>query len=613
MKPIGHVKTGDSSYRFTVWAPKVLTLDLGILRSTTEWVPMNSLQNGFFSIEVDGLSPQTLYRFRLDGELLRPDPASHHQPRDVHGPSAVVDHDGFAWADQDYRPPHLAEIILYEIHIGTFTRAGTFDAAIARLDDLAALGVTALELMPVGQFPGARNWGYDGVQPFAVQHSYGGPAGMKRFVNACHARGLAVFLDVVYNHLGPEGNYLRDFGPYFTDRARTAWGEAVNFDGPYSDQVRGYFLQNALHWVDRYHIDGLRLDATHAIHDERPTPFLQELAGTLRSHKRITGRVPLILAESDLNEPRLIRPSRRGGLGLDGMFSEDFHHAVHALLTGENQGYYRDYGRIEHLIKVLGTGLTYTGQYSEYRRKTHGAPPGRLPPEAFTVFIQNHDQVGNRAQGERLASLVSFEASKTAAGLVLLSPFTPMLFMGEEYGENNPFFYFISHIGPDLRRAVADGRKREFAQFHQSRVAPPDPAAETTFLRSRLAWRKRLAGRGKILVDFYRELIRLRKARPLRGSRGRRFARVAPLPGGNGISLAGGEAGKPVLVLFNLSERHLRPFQHNAAKWLGYQKVLDSADERHGGPGSAMPPVPEKNATLRPWSLALYWGEEAGS
>jgi maltooligosyltrehalose trehalohydrolase len=545
-----------------------------------------------------------------------------------------VDHAAFQWNDHGFVPASLAESILYEIHVGTFTPEGTFDAAIPRLGDLSELGVTTLEIMPVGQFPGTRNWGYDGVYPFSVQHSYGGPEGLKRFVDACHAHGLAVILDVVYNHLGPEGNYIRDFGPYFTDRYQTPWGEAVNFDGPESDHVRHYFFQNILHWLDRYHVDGFRLDATHAIHDESPKPFLRELADLVRQYKMEHGREPLILAENDRNDPRLAMPPRAGGMGLSGIFDEDFHHSVHAWLTGERQDYYLDYGRMAHLDKVLGAGFAYTGEYSAFHRRSHGQDPSRLPPEALTAFLQNHDQVGNRAHGERLAELVPFEAQKAAAGLLLLAPFTPMLFMGEEYGESRPFLYFISHMDPGLVDAVRAGRLAEFAGFHDGQPPPPDPQDETTFQRSKLDWSKRAMGSCGKLLAWYRELIRVRKQWGL-GRAGKKRLK-ALMANEQGLLLLEGSHG-PVrmLCLFNLSGtgqalhfgdgvpaqepasdgleranvlKELEP--HRTGAW---RKHLNSAEKCWGGPGSAMPDVLREEAILSGWSMAVYALEEARS
>ncbi|MHC1711317.1 MAG: malto-oligosyltrehalose trehalohydrolase [Solidesulfovibrio sp.] len=633
LPPIGHFKTNAGSYRFCVWAPLAKTLELELVAPRAGLLAMEPLENGYWQVEVPELTPGTLYRFRLDGNRSRPDPASHHQPQDVHGPSALADHESYAWSDAGFIPPTLSELILYEIHIGTFTPEGTFQAAEERLAELADLGVTAVQVMPVGQFPGNRNWGYDGVYPFSVHHAYGGPEGLKRFVDACHAQGLAVILDVVYNHLGPEGNYIRDFGPYFTDRYKTPWGEAVNFDGPQSDHVRHYFFQNILHWLTRYHVDGFRLDATHAIHDERPRPFLRELADLTRAYGAAHGKRPLLLAENDRNDPRLAMPPRSGGMGLSGIYNEDFHHSVHAWLTGERQDYYLDYGRMAHLAGTLRRGFAYTGQYSPYQQRSQGEDPKRLPGEALVAFLQNHDQTGNRAHGERLATLVGFEALKAAAGLLLLAPFTPMLFMGEEYGEERPFLYFISHGDPELIQAVRAGRLAEFAGSHQNAPPPPDPQDEMTFTRSKLDWKKRTTGNHGRLVAWHRELIRQRESGL--GLAGKKRPKVL-LASETGLLVLEGNFG-PIrrLYCFNLSHMdqvlnfggqapNLRPRANGPNRvetplvsgpggtgtW---EKTLDSTEERFGGPGSTMPRVLRNGASLSGWSMTIYTLEEARS
>lgn len=629
---IGHWETAGGSHRFCVWAPLAKTVELELVAPRAGFVAMEPLEHGYWQAEIPGLASGALYRFRLDGTLSRPDPASHFQPLDVHGPSALVDHDSYAWHDQAFVAPSLAELILYEIHIGTFTPEGTFQAATARLADLVDLGVTAVQIMPVGQFPGSRNWGYDGVYPFSVQQSYGGPEGFKHFVDAAHVRGLAVILDVVYNHLGPEGNYIRDFGPYFTDRYKTPWGEAVNFDGPGSDHVRHYFFQNILHWLTRYHVDGFRLDATHAIHDGRPRPFLRELADLARDYGKKHGRTPLVLAENDLNDPRLVTAPEVGGLGLSGIYDEDFHHSVHAWLTGERQDYYMDYGSLAHLARTFALGFAYTGQYSSFHQRGQGEDPRGLPPEALVAFLQNHDQTGNRAHGERLAALVPFEALKAAAGLVLLSPFTPMLFMGEEYGEDRPFLYCISHGDPGLIQAVRAGKLAELAGSSQGQPPPPDPQDEQTFTRSKLDWSQRAVGRHGQLLAWYRECIRLRKHTGLCLA-GKKRPTVL-LASESGLLLLEGRYGPATLLcLCNLSAAEQTLAGDAQAKtWAlplrgpdpagtrpagetgpvgSWQKILDSTEERWGGPGSAMPQGLATGAPLRAWSLTVYTRQEA--
>jgi maltooligosyltrehalose trehalohydrolase len=466
--------------------------------------------DGYWRLEADGVAPGSRYRYRLDGEVLRPDPASHLQPEGVHGPSEVVDHRSFQWTDQDFQTPTFDRLIFYELHVGTCSPEGTFAGIEKRLDRLAELGVNALELMPVAAFPGQRNWGYDGVYPFAVQHSYGGPEQLKRLVDACHRRGLAVVLDVVYNHLGPEGNYLRDFGPYFTDTYHTPWGEAINFDGPHSDEVRRYFLENARHWFSRYRIDALRLDAVHAIYDFSAHPFLLELEQAVESWSRELGRPLYLIAESDLNDARLIRDPQFGGFGLRAQWSDDFHHAIHAYLTGERNGYYRDFGEFSDIVKAMQDGFVYDWRYSKYRKRRHGSSCKDQPPDRLVVCIQNHDQVGNRMRGERLTSLVSFQAFKLACAILLLGPNVPLLFMGQEHGEEAPFQYFVSHGDPELVEAVRRGRRREFRSFSWAGELP-DPQDPETFLRSKLSGPcDPKPGTREVLLAFHRELIRLR-------------------------------------------------------------------------------------------------------
>ncbi len=472
-------------------------------------VGMQGLPDGYFEARVEAVGEGDRYMYVIDGSKERPDPASRWQPEGVHGPSAVVS-GAFDWQDGGWFGVPLSRYVIYELHVGTFSGEGTFEAVIPRLDALRELGITAVELMPVAQFPGERNWGYDGVYPFAVQDSYGGVRGLKRLVDACHARGMAVIADVVYNHLGPEGNYLWDYGPYFTSRYKTPWGDAVNFDGEGSDHVRRYFIESALMFQQEYHVDALRVDAVHAIHDQSARPFLQELQEVLQEAALRANRRFHVIAESDLNDPRVIRDRRLGGMGLDAQWSDDFHHGLHALLTGESDGYYADFGSMTLLAEALRHGYAYTGQVSAYRKRRHGAPPWGCEPGQFVVCAQNHDQVGNRMMGERLASLVSFEAVKTALACVGLSPFVPLLFMGEEYGETAPFLYFVSHGDAELLAAVRRGRREEFAAF-RDRGEPPDPGAPATFEGSRLRWERREEGRGAVLVRFVRRVLELRR------------------------------------------------------------------------------------------------------
>ncbi len=551
-------------------------------------VPLTPLERGYWQAIVSEISPGIRYSFHLDDGPRRGDPASHYQPHDVHGQSELVDHDSFAWTDSGYIRPAWGKSVIYEFHVGTFTVHGTFDSALDKLDHLKELGVNVLEVMPVAQFPGSRNWGYDGVYPFSVHRSYGGPQALKRFVDGCHAMGMAVLLDVVYNHLGPEGNYLHDFGPYFTNRYRTGWGDALNFDGAYSDEVRNFFMENARHWFEHYHIDGLRLDAVHAIDDRRPVHFLAQLAQVAEAHGERTGQKPWLISESDRNDPRLVLPDAVGGYNHDALWSDDLHHAIHALLTGENQGYYQDYGQVGHLVRALRQGFVYQGEYSRYRRYSHGAPARCMPARAHVVCIQNHDQIGNRMLGERLSSLISRDALRLAAGLVLLSPYTPLLFMGEEYGETAPFLYFISHLDDALVKAVRRGRKRDFKEFAW-KGQPPDPASEATYARSRLDWDKLDQSPHKEIFAYYKALISLRQQLDIRNGPNEPQTRVE-LHCGGGVLLMEPAIGKGrTIVLCNLSEASIPVVPAGLLRGTGWNKVLDSSDIAWAGPGCILP------------------------
>jgi maltooligosyltrehalose trehalohydrolase len=506
---LGAALLGEGLCRFYVWAPFARHVAVHILSSQEIVKPLERLAKGYHEVILSGVEAGSLYMYRLDGEKERPDPASKYQPQGVHGPSEVTD-SRFPWEDGGWSGVPLKDYVIYELHVGAYTPEGNFEAVIPHLDELKGLGVTAIELMPVGQFPGSRNWGYDGVYPFAVQNSYGGPQALKRLVNACHLQGLAVVLDVVYNHLGPEGNYLWDFGPYFTDRYRSLWGSSVNFDGPHSDEVRRFFVDNALYWVRDFHVDALRLDAVHAILDFSAKPFLQELAAAVHEEADGLGRRIFLMPESALNDAKVIRSPELGGYGLDAQWNDDFHHALRTLVTGDRSGYYVDFGRVEHLAKAFREGYVYSGQYSVFRGRKHGNSSLDIPAQRFIVFSQNHDQVGNRMLGERLSQLASFEALKLVAGCVILSPFIPLLFMGEEYGETAPFPYFISHSDKHLVEAVRRGRREEFASFRWQ-GEPPDPQDQKTFLRAKLNHSLRITGEHKLLYEFYMTLLGIRR------------------------------------------------------------------------------------------------------
>jgi maltooligosyltrehalose trehalohydrolase len=525
--PIGATRLSSGAWQFHVWAPNVGELSLHILGPKEHMIPMERSELGYCDAIVENAGANIRYLYRLDGTRELPDPASRFQPDGVHAPSQTVDVAAFHWTDNNWKGIGLDRTIFYELHVGTFTPEGTFDAAIHRLDELAALGVTTIELMPIAQFPGGRNWGYDGVYPFAPQNTYGGPAGLQCFVDAAHARGLSVALDVVYNHLGPEGNYSAAFGPYFTERYRTPWGMAVNYDDAGSDQVRRHFISNALYWLEAYHIDALRLDAIHGIFDFSALHILAELKSEVISLAERLGRPLHLIAESDLNDARVLHPADRGGYALDAQWSDDFHHSVHTLLTHEKAGYYEDFGSIEDLVITLQQGWRYTGQHSKYRQRRHGNSPAGLPTNQFVVCNQNHDQVGNRARGDRISTFVDFESLKLAAGATILSPFVPLLFMGEEYGETAPFAYFTSHGDPDLVEAVRRGRRAEFEGFGWGDDIP-DPHAESTFAAAKLNRALIDDQPHGTLLSFYRELIRLRRENNLGVQRARTISELGP-------------------------------------------------------------------------------------
>jgi maltooligosyltrehalose trehalohydrolase len=603
---LGAMYLGEGRCQFRVWAPLSERVAVRIEAPSERIVTLEKDGQGYHHAIVQDVEPGSLYTYRLDDGKPRPDPASRSQPQGVHGPSQV-DNPRFAWDDRHWFGLPFEDYIIYELHVGTFTAEETFDAIIPHLDALKDLGITAVELMPVAQFPGNRNWGYDGVYPFAVQNSYGGPEGLRRLVNACHERGLAVVLDVVYNHLGPEGNYLGDFGPYFTERYRTPWGAAINFDGPYSDGVKRFFIENALYWITEFHVDALRLDALHAILDMSAHPFLEQLATAVREQAERIGRRVYLIAESDLNDTKLIRSQELGGYGLDAQWNDDFHHAIHTVLTGERDGYYRDFGKIAHLGKAFAEGYIYSGQYSAYRRRQHGNSSKMLAARQFVVCSQNHDQVGNRMFGERLSQFVSFDALKVAAGVVLLSPFIPLLFMGEEYGEPAPFLYFVSHSDPELVEAVRRGRAEEFAAFAW-KGEPPDPQDEATFLQAKLNHKLRHERKHKVLLEFYKELIRLRNTLPSLRLLSKDQMEVTGYEREKVMCVRRWNGDNEALTIFHFGESELSAtLQVPAGHW---RRTLDSSEERWQGSGSSLPDqlASEGEVTLRmrPKAFAVF-------
>jgi maltooligosyltrehalose trehalohydrolase len=590
---------------FLVWAPQARRVEVRLLGSPDRIVPLEpreSLDGGYFGAIVDDVGLGSRYFYRLDDRLERPDPASRFQPQGVHGPSQVVD-PIFDWRDQAWRGLPIVDYVLYELHVGTFSPEGTFAAVVPALDNLAALGITAIELMPVAQFPGARNWGYDGVCPLAVQNTYGGPDELRRLIDACHARGLAVVLDVVYNHLGPEGNYLADFGPYFSGRHQTPWGPALNFEGPGSDSVRRLFIESAISWVREFHVDGLRLDAIHAIHDQSARPFLAELADELHRAAADEGRPIYLIAENNRNDPRIFQPTTAGGYGLDAQWLDDFGRAMQALLTGERSGFYADFGRLQDVAKAYREGYVLSGQHSLYRRRRHGATSAGVAPERFFAYLQTHDQVGNRPQSDRLSTLVGFDELKLAVAALLLAPYQPLLFMGEEYGETAPFHYFVSHGDADLTERVRAGRRQEFAAFRWQQE-PSDPQAESTFAASKLNRELRHAGRHRLLADYYRELLALRRTTPAL----REASLVETLEDDRSIIALRAAAGCEVCVILHFSGQDRLLHLPTALAGAPWQKRFDSCNPSWLSAGTPAPDtlIDDASLTVGAWAAVVY-------
>jgi maltooligosyltrehalose trehalohydrolase len=581
--PLGATRRADGSCEFLVWAPAIQNVAVHLFGSRDRFLPLTKMDFGYHHAVASDIEPQSRYLYRLDDLQEYPDPASRFQPEGVHKPSEIMELNASQWTDANWKAPSLAESIFYELHVGTFSEKGTLDDARSHLAELAELGVTTIELMPLAQFPGSRNWGYDGVYPFAVQNSYGGPVALQRFVNAAHGHGLAVALDVVYNHLGPEGNYLGQFGPYFSDRYRTPWGQAINFDGPDSGPVRQFFIENALYWFEQFHIDVLRLDAIHGIYDFGAFHILAELQNQVELASKRLGRELLLIAESDLNDARVLLPSEKGGYGLPAQWNDDFHHSLHTLLTREAKGYYADFGSVGHLAGVLRDRWFYRGQYSGFRRRRHGNSPAGIPRSRFVVFSQNHDQIGNRAAGDRLSTLVKFESQKLAAGMTLLSPFVPLLFMGEEYGEPSPFLYFTGHGDKDLIEAVRRGRREEFSEFGWVGEVP-DPQDETTFAKSRLQQKLRDSDPHRALRLFYQELIRFRRANDLSADADLEITESENPPI---LTVARDAGGRRMLMIFNFGGGEVAlPF---ALRNGNGNTELCSADSRWLGPSDRFP------------------------
>lgn len=617
----GALRQPDGSVMWHVWAPWREKIEIVLHTSAQPRVQaMSPAGGGYFSFRAENIGEGQRYIYRIAGEGEFPDPASRWQPDGVHTPSAVFFPDNFTWTDSDWCGVVRSDLVIYELHVGTFTRAGTFDAIIPRLAELRALGVTALEIMPIAQFPGARNWGYDGVFPYAAQQSYGGPRAFQRLVDAAHAAGLAVFLDVVYNHLGPEGNYLSRFGPYFTDHYHTPWGKALNYDGAESDPVRRFVVDNVRMWVRDYHIDGLRLDAAQEIYDLGTRHLLSEIATAAHEIGREQQRPVHVIAETDQEDLRLVNSPTVGGYGLDAVWSDDFHHSVHAYFTGERDGYYQDFGAVDDLAKAYNEVFVYDGRYSHFRRRRHGMPAGDTSRDRFVISIQNHDQVGNRAESDRFGVLLAPAQQRLAAALLLLAPGVPMLFMGEEYGEQQPFPFFCSFDNLDLAASIRHGRKAEFAG-HTFRwlKEPLDPQAEATFEKAKLRWSWPAGSESAGLRLLYGDLLRARSTWPALRDLAHTSARVVSGDGGDG---PGADAQRSSLLVVR---RGLRPAVIAVANMTDTRQsclavagelsddlgesavaILSTAQSCYAGERTSLDEI----ATLEPFELAI-WGPES--
>ncbi|MFD1256030.1 malto-oligosyltrehalose trehalohydrolase [Mucilaginibacter terrae] len=562
-----------------LWAPEAKSVRIKLQLSGAE-LPLSAKKYGYWYLSTAELKNGDRYRFLLDDQAPLPDPASLSQPGGVHEASAVVDLDAFEWADSNWQNHALEDYILYELHTGTFTSEGNFAGVETKLDYLVSLGITAIEIMPVAQFPGDRNWGYDGVFPYAVQNSYGGAKGLQQLVNACHQKGIAVILDVVYNHIGPEGNYFNEYGPYFTDKYNTPWGNAINFDDAGCDAVRHYFIENVLMWFRNFHIDALRMDAVHAVKDFSPQHILAEIKARVDELMAETGRQHYLIVECDLNDTRFINPQQKAGFGMDSQWIDEFHHALRITAGGEQTGYYSDFNGIADLAKSYNDAYVYDGQYSEHRQKFFGSKAVDNLGDQFVVFSQNHDQVGNRMLGERSSELFSFEMQKLMAGAILTAPFLPMLFMGEEYSETNRFMYFVSHTNPQLAEAVRKGRKAEFAAFHAQGEAP-NPMAENTFMNSKLQWNLPGEGKHQIMLNFYRALLALRKSLPALHQLNRKLTRAEYNQQQQTLTLHRGHESASITVFMNFSKK-VQAISY--PEITNFKKLFNSADSSWGGP-----------------------------
>jgi maltooligosyltrehalose trehalohydrolase len=566
----------NDRWQFKVWAPEKKEMILHVVHPFDKEFVMAKDEEGYFSVDADAKAKELRYFFKPNNEKDFPDPASQFQPEGVHGPSQTIDHSSYQWKDDNWKGTSMKEWIIYELHVGTFTEQGTFEAVIDRLHDLIDVGINAIEIMPVTQFPGNRNWGYDGVFPYAVQNSYGGPDGLKKLVDACHQKGIAVVLDVVYNHLGPEGNYFSQFGPYFNSKYHTPWGDAINFDDAWSDGVRDFFSDNIIYWFENFHIDAVRCDAIHAIFDNGAVHFWQLAHQKVKALEEKTGRQFHLIAESDLNDPKVVKLPQEGGYGFDAQWLDDFHHALYILINPSDKQRYCDFGSMQQLAKAYNDGFVHSGEWVKFRKKKYGASSAGIAGDKFVIFTQNHDQIGNRPDGKRLNMLIDFERMKLAAAAILLAPYIPMLFMGEEYADESPFFYFVSHSDHALIKAVQEGRKKEFEDFGFGDDVP-DPQDENTFHQSKLQWQTRNKEHHRVILNWYKELIRLRKTlSPLKEFEKNNVHAEVIDEKGLALSRQNNETGEGVTCLFNFSDNEI---SYSAEKNLS-SKLLDSKDEQ---------------------------------
>ncbi|MDR1993479.1 MAG: malto-oligosyltrehalose trehalohydrolase [Nitrososphaerota archaeon] len=591
----------DGTCHFIVWAPNQKHLTL-VLPEENQYRPMDKSAGGYWTHTAEGIEANTRYLYELYNKTKTPDPASHYQPEGVFGASQVINHDAFHWNDHKWRGLDLKDLVIYELHVGTFTPKGTLKAMQSRLKELYELGINTVELMPIAQFSGTRNWGYDGVFPYAVHNSYGKPDDLKALVNECHNQGLALIVDCVYNHIGPEGNCLNNYGPYFPVTHLGRWGANINLDGPQNEGVRNYFLENIIHWLSCYHVDGIRLDAALAMQDKSSHHFLSELNEKIHAYREVSGRKIHFIAESGYNIPQVLTPLEEGGFGFDAQWLDDFHHAVFALLSGEREGYYGRYDGIHDIVEALTEGFVFFGDDPDYRRREGSYH--WIPAERFVVFSQNHDQVGNRLLGDRLVALLGIEAAKLAAGIVLLSSYVPLLFMGEEYGEMAPFQFFVDYQNRALVEAVKVGREKEVAFLHRQGVLA-DPQSSATFERSKLNWQARNTEQGQKILSYYRALIALRRTHLLFQSQIER--QIKHIYTQKNVLImhkqnCDAEAGV-IANCTNTPTSYTFPLEGGP-----YTKVLDSADFAYAGLGPTLPTLALKGEThtLRAFNLAVF-------